>query len=335
IGQSEVMEDMISLTHRVASSPAHSILIYGETGTGKGLLAQYIHLHSQRQTRNFVSVNCGAIPESLMEAEFFGYERGAFTGAHSRKQGLLEVAHKGTLFLDEVRDLPPFMQTKLLTVMDSGQFRRVGGTTELSSDIRFIAATNKLLFNEVKTGNFRDDLYYRLQVIAINVPPLRERGEDVLILSEYFLDKLANKYNQRKKSLSTEVKNIFMEYAWPGNVRELQNLLERFQIIEDGNVMRASHIPPRITRSLETPAEVRHFPSNVAPSEADIANPVFRSPIGDSESLDFKINTEAHQRMLIEHAFVKARGRISKAANLLNLSRHALRHQMQKLKIEK
>ncbi len=234
LGEDEAIARVRGLVRKAAASPARCILIYGETGTGKGLVAQVIHALSQRSLAPFVDINCAAIPSELVESELFGHERGAFTGAAAKKVGLVEAADGGSLFLDEVRELSPVLQAKLLTLMDTQRFRRIGSVQPISVDVRFIAATNRILFNEVREGRFREDLYYRLQVIAINLPPLRERGHDVLYLARRFLDELCVRYGRPLMHLSPEVEAIFQRYSWPGNVRELQHLLERIVALEDG-----------------------------------------------------------------------------------------------------
>ena len=290
------------LVLRVARSRASSVLIYGETGTGKGLVARALHDHSSRADKGFTEINCAAIPGNLLESELFGHERGAFTGAVTRKEGLLEIAHGGSVFLDEVRELEPMMQAKILTLLDSRRFRRIGAVRELSTDVRFIAATNKILLGEVNAGRFRDDLYYRLQVVSINLPPLRERGDDVFVLAERFLARFNRTHASGFTRIDPAVEQAFRRYAWPGNVRELGNLLERICILESGDTIGLQHLPARIVRG--------------APA---------------SETGGYAERTSRFQRGMIETALEAAGGNAARAAEALGLSRHALRHQMAKL----
>lgn len=245
IYKSQQMKEIMSLIERVANVNS-TILITGETGVGKGVLAETIHKISNRCNNNFVDINCGAIPETLIESELFGYEKGAFTGARSEgKIGQIELADKGTLFLDEISELPFSMQVKLLKVLNDKKFMRIGGTKTITSDFRLIAATNKDLKTLVEEGKFREDLYYRLHVIPINIPPLTERKVDIIVLFRYFLDKYSKKYGKVKK-ISPEVYKAFLEYDWPGNVRELENCTERIIVTTEGNIITLDDIPSYI-----------------------------------------------------------------------------------------
>lgn len=319
IGEHPSIVALRKLVLRVARSKASTVLVYGETGTGKGLVAQMIHQHSERAAREFIDINCAAIPGDLLESELFGYERGAFTGAAGKKEGLIEAANGGTVFLDEIRELDPVMQAKILTLLDARRFRRLGSVHPISVDVRFIAATNKILLSEVKDGKFRDDLYYRLQVIAINIPPLRERGEDIFILTERFLAKYNALYGSAVRRLAPAVEQIFRTYRWPGNVRELENLLERLCILEDGDCIEVEHLPQRIVREARAPAAA--LPGGARPGEAPAAT-------GYVEA------TAQFQRTLILQALDRAQGHLGGAAAGLGLTRHALRHQMLKLGID-
>jgi transcriptional regulator with PAS, ATPase and Fis domain len=318
VGSHPSMLDLKRLVERVAKSPARTVLIYGETGTGKGLVARAIHRLSSRQAKEFVDINCAAIPASLLESELFGHEKGAFTGAVERKLGLIEAANHGTVFLDEIREMDLTLQAKLLSLLDTHRFRRVGAVKTTSVDVRFIAATNKILLAEVKAGAFREDLYYRLQVVALNIPSLRERGEDVLTLSQHFIDRYNAVYSRQIRGLSDEVSGIFLRYKWPGNVRELENLLERIFIIEDDDVILPRHLPDRIIRTVG---------AGRGPAGA-VGQVPLDEPAGFHEAtLDF-------QRKLIARALSEAGGNVQDAAKLLKVSRHALRHQMQKLGLQ-
>ena len=307
------------LIARVARSKAQTVLIYGETGTGKGLVARLIHQQSVRAAAEFIDINCAAIPAELLESELFGHERGAFTGAVGAKAGLIEAANGGTLFLDEVRELDPVMQAKILTLLDNRRFRRVGAVKPIHVDVRFIAATNKILLGEVKAGLFRDDLYYRLQVIAINIPPLRERGDDVFLLAEHALANFNTQHGSRMRHFAPEVEDIFRRYSWPGNVRELENLLERICLLEDGERIEVAHLPQRILRDVGAAQQATPAPATGMPGALDAAR------------TDYHQGTAQFQRELIASALRAAGGQLNLAAQRLGLSRHALRHQMAKL----
>ncbi len=233
IGKSRKILQIKELIHKVAKTNA-SILIVGESGTGKELVARRIHKLSDRSEGPFVDINCAGLPDELVEAELFGYEKGAFTSASQRKLGKIELAHGGTLFLDEVSELSPRAQAKLLRVLETKEFTRLGGTQVIRSDFRLICATNKDLQEEVKKGSFREDLYHRISTFVISLPPLRERGEDIVLLAEYFLSKFLAEYRKPPKYLSEEAKRLLETYQWKGNVRELKNLMERLVILHEG-----------------------------------------------------------------------------------------------------
>jgi transcriptional regulator with PAS, ATPase and Fis domain len=324
IGEHASLGEVRRLIRRVARSPAQCVLIYGETGTGKGLVARMIHDQSPRAAKPFVSINCAAIPSELVESELFGHERGAFTGAVTKKTGLVEAAHGGTVFLDEIREMELTLQTKLLSLLDTQDFRRIGAVAPTKVDVRFIAATNRILLTEVKEGRFRNDLYYRLQIVAINLPPLRERGEDVLLLTDYFIRRLNVRYDRTITGLDAETREIFLKYRWPGNVRELENLLERNFILEEDNTIRAHHLPDRILRSVGAKGVSTAEAWSVGADEAADEAP------GEGEG-DFHAATARFQRALLRRALDRHGGNSGAAAEALGLSRHAMRHQMQKL----
>jgi transcriptional regulator with PAS, ATPase and Fis domain len=236
IGQSEKMQNVFRLVEKVADCDS-TILITGETGTGKGLVARSIHQNSQRRNKPFISINCGAIPENLLESELFGHVRGAFTGATTSKQGKFELANGGTIFLDEIGDMSPDLQVKVLKVLEEGEFEQVGGSKTIKVDVRIIAATHRYLAEEVQRGNFRDDLFYRLYVIPLNLPSLRDRRSDIPHLVSYFLEK-SNRNNKRQvKGISEEALELMIRYSWPGNVRELKNIVERMVVLKgDGQI---------------------------------------------------------------------------------------------------
>ncbi|MEJ7622050.1 MAG: sigma-54 dependent transcriptional regulator [Aquificaceae bacterium] len=233
IGKSRQILQVKELIHKVAKTNAN-VLIVGESGTGKELVARRIHALSERSEGPFIDINCAGLPDDLVEAELFGYERGAFTSASQRKLGKIELAHGGTLFLDEVSELSPKAQAKLLRVLETKEFTRLGGTQVIRSDFRLLCATNKNLQDEVKKGNFREDLYHRISTFVISLPPLRERDEDIILLAEHFLSKFLKEYNKQPKYLSEGARKLLQTYPWKGNVRELKNLMERLAILHEG-----------------------------------------------------------------------------------------------------
>lgn len=246
IYKAEIMKQVMHMVERVAPSSA-SILILGESGTGKELIAHEIHDKSSRKSKPFVAINCGALRENLLESELFGHEKGAFTGAYNRKIGLAEVASGGTLFLDEIGELTPGIQAKLLRFIQEGEIYRVGGKEPIKVDIRLVSATNRELDAEVIKGNFREDLFYRINTIMIHAPPLRRRKEDIQLLVEYFLSKNSGGgLMNRGRQMSEEAMQIMAKYEWPGNIRELQNVCERLQILSEGHMIMPGDLPPHI-----------------------------------------------------------------------------------------
>jgi DNA-binding NtrC family response regulator len=242
VGQSAVVTSLIGEVKKIADSRSN-VLLLGETGTGKELFARALHYSSSRREKPFVPINCSAIPESLLESELFGYVKGAFTGAVSSKRGLFEEADGGTVFLDEIGDLSQVFQVKLLRVIDDHEIRPLGGVQSRKIDIRLITATNRDIVKAVKEGNFREDLYYRVNVVTLKMPPLRERKEDIVILARYFLDKYSHEIGKGVKFVDDDAMRLLMDYYWPGNVRELQNIIERAVLITDGNIVFPEHLP--------------------------------------------------------------------------------------------
>ncbi len=265
LGESQAMRSLLEMVERVAGSSA-PVLISGETGTGKGLIARALHQASPRADQPFLVINCSAFQDQLLESELFGHEKGAFTGAASAKAGLFEVAHRGTVFLDEVAEMSPAMQAKLLQVLDTGELRRVGGTKERRVDTRIFAATNKDLHEEVRAGRFREDLFFRLNVVSLAVPPLRDRKEDIPPLVEHFFRQFRLP-GQQKKSVSPEVMRLFMQYAWPGNVRELANTIERLVLLTPGTIIVPEDLPSNIRPTLDLPSEEGDAPLPLAEVE--------------------------------------------------------------------
>src|SRR5438094_4234705 len=249
IGVSRKMTELMKFVQKVAASEASTILIQGESGTGKDLVAKTIHYQSARKDKPFVAINCSAIPETLMEAELFGHERGAFTDAKAMKKGLFEVADEGTLFLDEIGELSPLLQAKLLRVLEDQVIRRIGAVRDMQVDVRVIAASNRDLEKAVREAQFRQDLYYRLAIIAIFIPPLRERSEDILPLVEFFINWYNRKFKKSVRGISPETRRLLLAHAWPGNVRELKNSIERAMILEDEPFLRPAYLPFSVAES--------------------------------------------------------------------------------------
>jgi len=252
VGEAPAMKKIWELVSKISKSEATTVLIDGESGTGKDLVARAIHFESTRRESPFLALNCSSFQEHLLENELFGHERGAFTDAREPKRGLVELADQGTLFLDEIADLPVATQAKFLRFIEDRTFKRVGGAADLSVDIRIIAATNRDLDESVKEGRFRQDLFYRLKVAPVHLPPLRERGEDIEILTRHFLEYYNEKFRKRFATIAPEVEEILRGYRWPGNVRELRNLIERIVLLEDDEVLREDHLPAEMVAEVES-----------------------------------------------------------------------------------
>jgi transcriptional regulator with PAS, ATPase and Fis domain len=317
----------MKFVYKVAASEATTILIQGESGTGKDLIAKAIHYRSNRSEKPFVAINCSAIPETLMEAELFGHERGAFTDAKAMKKGLFEVADGGTLFLDEIGELSPLLQAKLLRVLEDQVIRRVGGVRDIQVDVRVIAASNRDLEREVREGRFRQDLYYRLAIISIFIPSLRERKEDILPLVDFFIAHYNRKFRKSVQSLSEETRRLLLNYDWPGNVRELKNALERAMILEEGNTLKPDDLPFSVATGRSGPV-LMNEKTTTAPVEPPAAPgkrrlPPLSIPEGGTSLEDV-------EHALVELALQQSHGNQIKAAKLLNISRDALRYKMKK-----
>ncbi len=254
IGQGAAMQQVAELARRVAPANA-SVVITGESGTGKEVVARAIHALSPRKDRAFVALNCSAIPATLIESELFGYERGAFTGADQRRPGNFEMAHRGTLFLDEIGELPLEMQGKFLRVLEERRLRRLGGKAEVDVDVRVLCATNRDLKEQIRTGRFREDLYFRLHVFTIPLPPLRERREDVPLLVQHFIEKFAGETGKHVRGVTPAALEVLQGYAWPGNIRELRNTVERGMILADGDLIGEEHLPPDMRPSVAVSGE--------------------------------------------------------------------------------
>jgi Nif-specific regulatory protein len=306
VGTSGPMRQMYDEIERVAGTTT-TVLIRGESGTGKELIASAIHYHSSRAKKPFIKVNCAALPETLIESELFGHERGAFTGAVSRKKGRFEMANGGTLFLDEIGELSPAIQVKLLRVLQEREFERVGGIDPVGVDVRVIAATNRDLEKALAGGTFREDLYYRLNVFPIFIPPLRERRADILPLADHFAQKYAGEHGKTIKRISTTAIDQLACYHWPGNVRELENTLERAVLMADGEVIHGHHLPP----TLQT---------------AEATDTVVSASLGGAVA--------TFERSLIEDALKTTRGNRSKAARLLSTTERVINYKVRKYGID-
>ncbi len=320
IGRSAAMQGVFKLIGRVARSDA-PVLITGESGVGKEVVANAIHQYSRRSSGEYVAINCAAIPGNLLESELFGHEKGAFTGAVSQRIGRFEQCDGGTLFLDEIGDMPIEVQSKLLRVLQSGEFARVGGNATLHSNVRILAATNKHLESEVEQNQFREDLFYRLNVIRIHIPPLRQRREDVALLTEHFLNRLGQQGNTRKMSLSAEALDFLESYDWPGNVRELENTLQRASVLATGNVLLPQDLPlgdaPRMRGSAGSEADV--------PVTLEAAALAFLAAAADSKDGSLAVA----ERELIRVTLDKTEGDLTAAAKQLGITKAALKNRVE------
>ncbi len=308
VGNSSQMQEVFDMIMRVADSNA-TVLLRGESGTGKSMIAKAIHYNSRHAKGPFVSVNCSALPESLIESELFGHEKGAFTGAVHRKKGRFELANKGTIFLDEIGDLPLTVQVKLLGVIQEKEFQRVGGTSSIKVDCRIVAATHKNLEEAMERGEFREDLYYRLNVFPIFLPPLRERKTDIILLAEHFLEKFAHEHKKKIKRFSKAALDCLMQYNWPGNVRELQNYVERAVLICDEDILRIHHLPPNLQITGDDLAESG-------------GRPTFEEAVANFE------------KELILEALTETRGNQTRAAKILGTSLRIINYKVKKYQID-
>jgi two-component system response regulator PilR (NtrC family) len=313
IGRSETMLEVFKMIETVARTNS-TILLTGESGTGKGLVAQAIHFHSLRRERPVVAVNCGALPEALLESELFGHMRGSFTGADANKKGLVEVAERGTVFLDEIGEMSAVMQVKLLRVLQERKFRRVGGLEEMQADIRVIAATNQDLAKLVAEGRFREDLFYRINVIPIHLPPLRERREDIPLLAEHFLTKYSEQMEKVVTGVSHEALELMMRYEWPGNIRELENTIERAVALESTPTVLPDSLPPSVRGD-----SAKSIPQTQSSADALPAS-----------GFDLEAHVKEIERVYIAEALKRADGVQVKAAELLGMSFRSFRYYVKK-----
>ncbi len=310
VGTSLRIRQLLETVHKIARSRTATVLIRGETGAGKELVARLIHEASHVAGGPFVDINCGAVPDNLLESELFGHEKGAFTDAKTAKEGLFELADGGTLFLDEIAEMPAKLQSKLLRVLETKSFRRVGGTRDIRVAVRILAATNRDLFAEVEAGRFREDLYYRLTVIPIHVPPLRERREDIAPLAKTFLDHYSREIGRDVRRISDAAMAQLLAYAWPGNVRELKNMIERAVLLGTSRAIEVDDLPEEIRQ--------RQRPARQIERPADLFRPGSVPTMDDVE------------RVTIQHALDQVGGNRTRAASLLGMSRQTLRTKIEK-----
>jgi two-component system, NtrC family, response regulator AtoC len=309
VGQSKAISDAKALLQKVARSPASTVLLSGESGTGKDLAAKVLHYASDRALRPFMNITCSAIPEQILESELFGHERGAFTDARQQKRGLLESADGGTVFLDEIGEMAPGLQSKLLRFLEEKTFKRVGGVVDIKVDVRVVAATNRLLEEETRKGRFREDLYYRLNVLPIVLPPLRARSEDIPALVNYFVDIYNTEFRKRVRGVSSEAMRLLRAYGWPGNIRELRNAVERAMLLAEG---------PELTADLFSAA---------ASGSVRLTEGVALPPTG--------VDLEQLERSLVVQALERSGWNQTKAATLLGLNRDQIRYRIEKFKLER
>ena len=309
VGESRPIVELKTLLKKIAASPASTVLLTGESGTGKDLAAKVLHYSSDRATKPFMNITCSALPEALLESELFGHERGAFTDARQQKRGLFEMADGGTVFLDEIGEMVPGLQAKLLRFLEEKTFKRVGGAADIRVDVRVVAATNRNLEQEVKQGKFREDLYYRLNVLPIALPPLRARAEDIPRLIHYFIDGYNSEFRKRVRRVAPDTMKRLQAYGWPGNIRELRNAIERAMLLLDGEELRDADFPlttgaaPRLTEAVELPAH--------------------------------GIDLEELERSLVVQALERSGWNQTRAATLLGLNRDQIRYRIEKFKLER
>ncbi|MDD2500811.1 MAG: sigma-54 dependent transcriptional regulator [Geobacter sp.] len=309
LGESPCFRQVLDQVREVAKIPTATVLVTGESGTGKELVARAIHSLSDRREHPFVAVNCASIPTELMESELFGHEKGAFTGAVSRKTGLFEEAHNGTIFLDEIGDMYASLQAKLLRVLQERTVRRVGGSKDLPVDLRVIAATNRDLRQRIQIGTFREDLFYRLHVVPLHLPPLRERGTDILLLTKHFLSHFSQAFGKSFKGIAPAAEQMLLRYPWPGNIRELRNIIERICIMAHGPQLEPNHLPPELHQH-----EAAH--------SSTITEDILKQGL--------EINVANYEKQLVVAALGQVDGNVVKAASLLKIPRGTLRYKMEK-----
>jgi DNA-binding NtrC family response regulator len=316
VGKSRVIREVLDMIKRLAQAGASTLLVQGESGTGKDLVSRALHYESNRRDNPFFALNCAAIPESLIETELFGYEKGAFTDAKTMKKGIFEMANGGTVFLDEISEMHINMQSKFLRVLEDQTFRRVGGVKDISVDVQVVASTNRNLELAVKEGKFREDLFYRLSVVPILIPPLRERKEDIAILVDHFLRRYNVQFRKNVKAVSSEGMKLMMNYSWPGNVRELKNAIERAMILVDRDMIEVPHLPIRIAD-----------PGSAMPLPRAAGDYFVKLPPGGAGLDDI-------EKELIQQALQYSNSNKTKASKLLKISRDTLRYKVKKHNLE-
>jgi len=321
IGRSKSMQDVYQVLSKVADMPT-TVLITGESGTGKELVAQALHESSSRRGRPFIRVNCAAIPETLIESELFGHEKGAFTGAIASKPGRFELADKGTLFLDEIAEIPPEMQVKLLRAIQESAFERVGGLKTMKVDVRLVAATNRNLQVEVEEGRFREDLFYRLNVVPIHLPPLRDRPGDIPLLVEHMFERFNGRLKKNVKTLAPEAEAAFRAYSWPGNVREMENVLERLVLFCEGEEIGADLLPEELKSGGSGAAGLSAAPR----LDRDLTGRVSMKEL-------VRETTAQLEKELIIQALEQTHGNVTRAAQLLMISRKSLQNKMKEFNL--
>ena len=306
VARSNHMENVLDMVSKIAQSDAAKVLVQGESGTGKELVARALHYDSPRSEQPFMAINCAAVPETLLESELMGHEKGSFTDAKSQKKGLFELANGGTVFLDEIGDMPMGTQAKLLRVLEERSFRRIGGTKDIHVDVRIVAATNKELLKAIEEGSFRKDLYYRIQVIPIYLPPLRERNDDILPLAHHFVQHFNAEFGKNVSGFSKSAERYLLDYDWPGNIRELRNVIERAIILESGDTLKLELLPREMLSQ--------------APATSN----------GGFQLLPEGIDIEVVEKQLIQQALALSNGNQSQAARKLHLGIDAFRYRMKK-----
>ncbi|MCD6499431.1 MAG: sigma-54-dependent Fis family transcriptional regulator [Deltaproteobacteria bacterium] len=326
VGSSAAIDDLYAVIDRVADTPS-TILISGESGTGKELVAKALHVESSRKDKPFIRVNCAAIPHDLIESELFGHEKGAFTGAVNSKPGRFELAHEGTLLLDEVGDIPFHMQAKLLRAIQESEFERVGGIRTIKVNVRIIAATNRDLHRDIEEGRFREDLFYRLNVVPIAMTPLRERSDDIALLVQHFVERFNERLNRSIAGFTPDAIELMKRYRWPGNIRELENVVERTMLFCDGVWVHANNLPDEIRLGAEDSQPPDH---DLTSEEADAV-----AQTGGATDLKQAVRSEAQKvaRRMITQALQQTGGNITQAAKVLGLSRKGLQVKMKELRL--